>query len=212
MQSFVSALFPIVLWAVVTAGTEAIAQDQPPGDAAQGKVFFQQNCAICHADSSGPGNTAIVKQGPSLVGVVGRRAGSSPDFNYTKALSASGLTWDASTLDHFLAGPTAAVPGTTMPITVADAQNRLNLIAYLSTLKTSAQASPAAAPPPVSTPTSSSNDPGDWRNAAPGVQHHLTLADLPAPFSTTSAGNGPRVVTQPYLFLRDSQSGSSLPA
>jgi glucose/arabinose dehydrogenase len=177
-------------------GNEAAAQVPQAGDPDQGKVYFQQSCAICHADSSGPGNAEIVKQGPSLVGILGRRAGSSSNFNYTQAMLNSGLTWDAPTLDRFLTSPTTVVPGTTMPIAVAQAGDRLNVIAYLSTLKAAANVAPAAepAPAPASSPANSA---GDWQNAAPGVAHHLTLADLPPPFSTRSSGNGPRVVAKP---------------
>ncbi|HVV69952.1 MAG TPA: hypothetical protein VHI52_00115, partial [Verrucomicrobiae bacterium] len=46
------------------------AQNVPPGDAARGKVFFQVNCAVCHSPELGPDNLVIMKQGPSLVGVV----------------------------------------------------------------------------------------------------------------------------------------------
>lgn len=38
---------------------------------------------------------------------------------------------------------------------------------------------------------------GDWRNAAPGVKHHITLADLPAPYRTASAGNSPQTAKPP---------------
>jgi len=99
-------------------------------------------------------------------------------------------------LDRFLTGPATLVPGTTMPISVSDAGDRADLIAYLSTLQMPANA--ASTPNPAPTPTtSSSNDPGDWQNAAPGVKRHITVADLPAPFATRSAGNGPRVVKRP---------------
>jgi hypothetical protein len=189
MKSPLRALVPSILF---LAGLgEAGAQDSQSGDPAQGKIFFQQNCALCHAVSAG-----VTQQGPSLVGVVGRRAGSSAGFNYTKALSGSGLTWDAPTLNHFLTNPGAAVPGTNMVISVAKAQDRLDVIAYLSTLKAPADASANAAPAPApAAPVT--GDPGDWRNAAPGVQHHIKVTDLPAPFATRSSGNGPRGVMQP---------------
>jgi glucose/arabinose dehydrogenase len=197
MHSFARALVPIILFlAGLGAGSEAAAQVPQTGDPSQGKILFQQSCALCHADSLGDGNAPIIKQGPSLVGVVGRRAGSLPDFNYSQALAASGLAWDAPTLDRFLTNPSTAVPGTTMPIIVAKAQDRLDLIAYLATLKVPANVSPTAPPAPAPA-TSTETDPGAWYHAAPGVQHHLTLADLPPPYATRSSGNGPKVVKQP---------------
>jgi glucose/arabinose dehydrogenase len=172
----------------------ALAQD-PNGDVSHGKTLFQQNCAVCHADMLGPGNTTITRQGPSLVGVFGRRAGDGPNFNYTKSLKESGLTWDASTLDHFLTNPTAMVPGTTMVMIVANAADRADVIGYLSSLKAPAEVATAEETPLPA--FGNKGDPGDWRNAAPGVKHHITLADLPSPYSTRSAGNGPDVVRQP---------------
>ena len=38
---------------------------------------------------------------------------------------------------------------------------------------------------------------GDWRSDAPGLRRHITVADLPAPFATPSAGNSPEVVERP---------------
>jgi glucose/arabinose dehydrogenase len=188
------ALFASVVVVSLGVGGKAGAQVPSTGNAGQGRVFFQQNCAMCHADSLGPGNAPIMGQGPSLVGVFGRRAGSLPDFSFTNALSGSDVTWDSALLARFLANPAAMVPGTTMPISVADSSDRSNVIAYLSTLKAPAQASPTASIAPAASPET---DPNDWRRAAPGVKHHFTLADLPAPYSTVSSGNGPRVVTQP---------------
>jgi glucose/arabinose dehydrogenase len=193
-QSFSRALVPGILVGILGAGNFALAQVPGTGNPGQGNRLFQQNCAMCHADHLGPGNTLIEGQGPSLVGVLGRRAGSAPDFNYTHALSASGLTWDAATLDHFLANPATAVPGTTMPISIPGSTDRRDVIAYLSSLKLPAQVSSTAGPAPA---TSAQGDPGDWHHAAPGVAHHITLADLPAPYATSSSGNGPEVVTQP---------------
>ena len=183
--------FPLI---VIAATGSAAAQDLQPGDAARGKALFQQSCAICHTDTLGPGNTLVMKQGPSLVGVVGRHAASLPNFNYTQALKDSGLTWDPPTLDRFLTNPPVAVPGTLMPVPVPVAQQRQDLIAYLSTLKLPANFAANRARAPAGPPPS---DPGDWLHQAPGVKHHLTLADLPPPYASVSAGNGPRTVKQP---------------
>ncbi len=197
MQSFARGLVPSILFlASFGAGREAAAQVPQAGDSSRGKIFFQQNCALCHAASLGPGNAQIVRQGPSLVGLFGRRAGTGLSFNYTKAMVESGIIWDPTTLDRFLTSPMKAVPGTAMLIPVPNAEDRRNLIAYLATLIVPAGVSPTAVPAPV--PASlPETDPGDWHHAAPGVKHHLTLADLPPPFSTVSAGNGPQVVKQP---------------
>jgi len=197
MHSFARTLISsVLLFAGLFAGNKAVAQDSPAGDVSRGQTYFQQSCAVCHTTTLGPGNSVFVKQGPSLVGIVGRRAGTGLSFNYTRALSESGIVWDSSTLDNFLTNPMQAVPGTLMPMPVPDAGNRRNLIAYLSTLviPPGVTLTAALAPAPASSPA---NDPGDWRNAAPGVKHHITLADLPKPFSTTSSGNNPRVVRQP---------------
>ena len=177
-------------------GTAARAADPAAGDPARGKVFFQQSCALCHSTVLGPGNTPISGQGPSLAGVVGRRAASVPNFNYSKAMADSGITWGPVTLAAFLAAPTTVVPGTTMPAAVPYAANRLDLIAYLETVAAPEGAAEAggAAPAPA---RPAAADPGSWRNDAPGLKHSIDLAALPAPFNTVSAGNGPEVVAQP---------------
>jgi len=196
LRSFTRLLFAVMFFAGLSIVSEAVAQVPQAGDSDRGKIFFQQSCAICHAATLGPGNTVIVRQGPDLVGIFGRRAGTGLSFTYTKALIESRITWDSATLDRFLTSPMTAVPGTTMPIPVPNAEDRLNVIAYLSTLTVPAGVSPTAvlAQVPASSPKS---DPNDWQHAAPDVKHHIALADLPPPYSTTSSGNGPQVVKQP---------------
>jgi len=99
-------------------------------DPVKGKALFNVQCSLCHSASTEEGAA------PSLLGVVGRKAGSDPAFPaYTKALKASGLTWTPATLDTFLSGPTKLVPGTAMPISLAKPLDRANVIAYLATLR-----------------------------------------------------------------------------
>jgi glucose/arabinose dehydrogenase len=133
------------------------------------------------------------------VGVFGRQAGASPNFNYTKALADSGLTWDAATLDRFLAGPPELVPGTAMPMPVPNADARRAVIAYLAILKLPSGVPPTAGSTPAgpAAVTTAGKDAGDWHYAAPGVTHHIAVADLPPPYSTRSAGNGPAIVDRP---------------
>jgi glucose/arabinose dehydrogenase len=179
-------------------GTASAAADpaSSPGDPIRGKVLFQQTCALCHAAALGPGNRVISGQGPSLVGLLGRPAAAVANFNYSSALRTSGITWDPATLNNFLAAPPAAVPGTTMPAAVPKSEDRLDLIAYLSTLVAAPGVSTTAnAGQPATSPAAW--DSGDWHNDAPGVRHSVQLETLPAPFSTVSSGNGPKVVERP---------------
>ena len=69
--------------------------------------------------------------GPRHRGVVGRRAGSVADYNYSAALKNSGLTWDEATLDRWLTNPSALVPGTKMFFKLDSPQDRADVIAYL---------------------------------------------------------------------------------
>ena len=97
-------------------------------DAAKGAGVYQDHCSACHVLNG-------IGQGPSLVGVVGRKAASLSGFSYSDAMTASGLTWTPANLDRFLSGPTKLVPGTAMRAIVADPTERRDLIAYLATLK-----------------------------------------------------------------------------
>lgn len=97
-------------------------------DATAGKAVFAQ-CTACH---SVDGSNGV---GPSLQGVVGRKVGTFPGFRFSRAMKAAGTTWDATTLDGYIADPQKALPGNVMPFSgVPDAKQRTDLIAYLKTL------------------------------------------------------------------------------
>lgn len=98
-------------------------------DVAAGKTGFAQ-CAACHAIDGTNG------AGPSLKGVIGRKVGSEPGFRFSRAMKGVTYSWDAKTLDAYLANPQAAIPGNVMPFSgVADSKARADLVAYLATLK-----------------------------------------------------------------------------
>lgn len=159
------------------------------GNPALGKKVFLQSCSVCH--SAGLPGQAMGGQGPSLAGVVGRKAAAVPDFGYTPALKASGLTWDRATLDRFLAAPTDLVPGTAMVVALSSPRDRADVIAFLATTVA------AKAEGRRQTTAGSGHAEGDWEIDHPGVVHHIRVDDLPKPFATESAGNGPRVVARP---------------
>jgi cytochrome c len=99
------------------------------GNATAGKQVFAR-CAACHATA--PGQNGI---GPSLAGVFGRKSGSDPSYNYSAALKAANITWDEHTLDQYLTNPGSDIHGTKMFISVPNAEDRQDVIAYLQTLK-----------------------------------------------------------------------------
>ena len=101
-------------------------------DADRGKeLFMTRSCATCH----GVTKDDNMKVGPSLFGVVGRKAGTAPSLlGASENLKRYGVTWNAETLNEFLADPDAKVPGTPMSGVLADPQQRADIIAYLTTL------------------------------------------------------------------------------
>lgn len=73
--------------------------------------------------------------GPSLVAVLGRKAGSATAFPYSTAMKAFGRKWDAPTLDAFLTSPGKVIPRSNMAFAgQSDAAKRADIIAYLATL------------------------------------------------------------------------------
>jgi cytochrome c len=99
-------------------------------DVEAGKDDFKK-CALCHTTESGKN-----KIGPSLFGVIGRKAASLENYNYSEAMKKFEHTWDAHTLDTYLADPRATVPGTKMIFPgLKDEKERQDVIAYLETLK-----------------------------------------------------------------------------
>ena len=104
--------------------THATAQD-----AAAGKQVFAQ-CSVCHSID---GTNGV---GPTLKGIVSSKAGEVPGFRFSRAMKGSHVTWDAKTLDAFVADPQKVIPGNVMPFSgVADVKERAEIIAYLKTLK-----------------------------------------------------------------------------
>jgi cytochrome c len=97
-------------------------------DANHGKELFLA-CAACHTEKA----DAL---GPSLKGIVGRKAASREDFRYSPAMTRSNITWTEADLKEFLSDPQGKVKGNRMPF--SGLPNRADvddLVAYLTTLK-----------------------------------------------------------------------------
>ena len=96
-------------------------------DPEKGKAVFEQ-CAACHSlDGSGD------YDGPTLKGVMGRKAGSLEDYRYSAAMKRSDVTWDANALDKYVTEPQAFIPGNRMAFAGGgDKTQRDDLIAYLA--------------------------------------------------------------------------------
>jgi glucose/arabinose dehydrogenase len=154
-------------------------------DVDAGRAVFRERCALCHVADPRDGGGA---QGPSLVGVFGRHAAADPRWSYSRALSAANLTWDAATLNRFLAAPATLVPGTTMAVAVPEGAVRGQLVAYFQSV-----AHAVAALVPQVVPAGEA----DWRQDHPGRTHHIDAAALPAPFATESHRNPPKMVQAP---------------
>ena len=112
---------------ILSAAVPALAA----GDADAGKTLFTHKCSICHSAVEGQN-----KIGPSLWGVVGRKAGSLPGYSYSDAMKNANRTWDEATLSDYLTNPRQKIPGVKMIFVGLPAEaDRQNVIAYLSTLK-----------------------------------------------------------------------------
>lgn len=94
-------------------------------DPRRGQELFGQQCASCHALDHN-------KAGPMLGGVFGRKAGSIPGYNYSRALRGSGLTWTEDDLDRWLSDPREFIAGARMPVKVLDPTARRDIITYLA--------------------------------------------------------------------------------
>jgi cytochrome c len=107
----------------------SLASTAEAADAAKGKQLFQK-CAECHSDTG-----VSTDVGPSLKGVIGRKAASLDDFRYSAAMKRSGITWDDASLKEYIANPQEKVRGNRMPFSgFAGPGDVDDIIAYLMTL------------------------------------------------------------------------------
>lgn len=149
-----------VMFAVVAAAlTMLLARPATAeGNAERGAKAFR-SCAACHSLRP-DGNMT----GPTLVGIWGRKAGGLVSYDrYSAALKASGITWDATTLDAWLKNPAAFIPDNWMTFAgIPDAGTRADLVAFLHAI-----GEPHNGAPAVTVPSAYTATPKDLKQLSP---------------------------------------------
>lgn len=117
-----------VIAAAIAILVPAAAQAQ---DAEAGKKIFNR-CKACHDIETGKN-----KVGPHLDGIIGRKAGSLPDFAYSDAMKAAGekgVVWDDANITAYMTDVKGFVPDNKMAFAgLKKPEDIANLIAYLKT-------------------------------------------------------------------------------
>jgi cytochrome c len=94
---------------------------------ARGQMLFESRCIACHSLDDN-------RVGPALRGVVGRRAGTAPDYAYSAALAGARHTWDRAKITAWLTNPEDVVPGQAMNYRLDLPQDRDDVVAYLASV------------------------------------------------------------------------------
>ena len=123
-----------VVAANTQAGASPAAAPTGGGDAAAGRLVFRK-CQACH--SMEPGKVML---GPSLAGILGRKAGSEAGYSYSPAMKQANIVWDEKTLDAYLTDPQKVVPGNKMPFPgLKTDTDRADVIAFFTASATGGQ-------------------------------------------------------------------------
>lgn len=121
-------VLPLAALLALASGAALAQSDIDPDEA---RLAFNNHCRQCHVTREGDN-----RLGPSLYGVVGRKAGSVPNYAYSSAMKNANLVWDPANLDRYITNPDAVVPGNKMkPFTgITDAEERAKIIAHLESV------------------------------------------------------------------------------
>ncbi len=117
--------------AVLLVGVATAQMPLPAPKPVDGATLFKQQCGTCHTTTL----SEPIRQGPPLVGVIGRRAGSFAGFHYSAGFAKADFTWDAAKLDSWLTNPQEVIPGAVMAYRQAKPEVRTAIITYLKELK-----------------------------------------------------------------------------
>ncbi len=101
-------------------------------EVSRGQQLVESRCFACHSLDAN-------RAGPALRGVVGRKAGKAEGFVYSDAMAAAIHTWTVSSLKAWLTNPEKVVPGQAMNYYLEQAQDREDVVTYLTSLSKPAQ-------------------------------------------------------------------------
>jgi cytochrome c len=122
--------FALPLAALIALGADVLGQETVGRSAGpdDGQVAFNNACRTCHTLRQGDN-----RLGPNLHKIIGRRAGSLPDYGYSSAMKGTDLVWDKAALDRFITNPDQVVFGHNMKPYggLASAEERAKIIAFL---------------------------------------------------------------------------------
>ena len=120
----------VVAFAAFVGGARAQPEAWEGGDPTSGKAIFVRICHTCHSN-----RPDVDRIGPSLFGVVGRRACIKADYPYSEAMRNSGYTWTPERIFAYIFNPQQIIPGVKMHYQgLPHAADRRDIIAYLETL------------------------------------------------------------------------------
>lgn len=95
-----------------------------------GAQLFDAECHRCHSPSADRAS-----YGPPLENIVGRTAGTSPDYEYSDALAGSGIVWTPAALRAWMEDNTGFMPGTKMRhVGIDDHTVQDFILAYLASI------------------------------------------------------------------------------
>ncbi len=110
----------------------ALPQAPQGAEGVSGQQAFNNACRTCHIMREGDN-----RLGPNLHKIVGRKAGSLPDYGFSSAMKEAGFVWDEEKLDRFIANPDEVVPGNSMKPYggLSSSEDRKKIIAFLAQSK-----------------------------------------------------------------------------
>jgi cytochrome c len=118
--------------AILTLLSASFAPQKAQTEAApSGQLLFNNACRTCHSTNKGDN-----RLGPNLYKIVGRKAGSLPNYRYSSAMKDADFVWDEAKLDRFIENPDAVVPGNNMKPYggLASVGDRAKITAFLRSL------------------------------------------------------------------------------